>query len=419
MANLKGTFEMKKALIALLFGLLTIPALADNTIVENLQELIETRDAITNAIVERGGTVTSGALKDVPQEILDIPDPPPPSPPVLIDKTITANGTYLASEDNADGYNEVTAAIPVNTLMQTLWATSNSNYVASDYGYDGFKQVNVRIYPTTTTTNFTENGTYTRPNGIDGWRQVTVNVSGGGGSNEVLKAVVSRQASPTWTVSASDLAGVTTIGSYAFNKCSGLTSVTIPDSVTSIGDHAFIMCSGLTSLEIPSSVTYIGGDALYGCSGLKSVTIPDSVTSIGSEAFYNCSGLTSLEIPNSVTSIGNSAFYGCSGLTLVVIGNGVTSIGNGVFYNCSALPSITIPDSVTTFDSRAFQGCNQLATIDFGITRSTIPTLVNVNGFQSLPANYQILVPSALLTDWKAANNWNNSAIVDHIVAHP
>lgn len=62
-----------KALIALLFGLLTIPALADNTIVENLQELIETRDAITNAIVQKGGTVTSGALTNVPNEILSIP----------------------------------------------------------------------------------------------------------------------------------------------------------------------------------------------------------------------------------------------------------------------------------------------------------------------------------------------------------
>ena len=63
------------------------------------------------------------------------------------------------------------------------------------------------------------------------------------------------------------------------------------------------------------------------CSGLTSVTIPNSVTSIGSSAFENCSGLTSVTIPNSVTSIGSSAFSGCSGLTSVTIPNSVTSIG--------------------------------------------------------------------------------------------
>lgn len=79
-----------KALIALLFGLLTIPALADNTIVENLQELIETRDAIANAIVQKGGTVTSGALTNVPNEILSIPSPEGGGPfASLVDRSIT------------------------------------------------------------------------------------------------------------------------------------------------------------------------------------------------------------------------------------------------------------------------------------------------------------------------------------------
>ena len=81
--------------------------------------------------------------------------------------------------------------------------------------------------------------------------------------------------------------------------------------VTSIGKEAFHWCSGLTSITIPNSVTSIGDGAFSGCSGLTSITIPNSVTSIGDGAFKYCTGLTSVTIPNSVTSIGDYAFFEC------------------------------------------------------------------------------------------------------------
>ena len=199
---------------------------------------------------------------------------------------------------------------------------------------------------------------------------------------------------------------VTSIGNYAFAYCTGLTSVTIPESVTSIGRSAFSSCSGLTSvyitdlsawcsiifnsydsnplyyahhlflngeeievLNIPEDVTSIGNYAFYECSGLTSVTIPNSVTSIGSSAFMYCSGLTSVTIPNSVTSIGNLAFYNCSGLTSVTIPNSVTSISTSAFYGCSGLTSVTIPNSVTNIGGNAFSGCS-------GLTSITIPNSV-------------------------------------------
>ena len=104
---------------------------------------------------------------------------------------------------------------------------------------------------------------------------------------------------PKWvkTIIQADIGNtVTSIGDSAFNGCTSLTSVTIPDSVTSIGVGAFNNCADLTSVTIPDSVTSIGYAAFSYCSGLISVTIPDSVTNIGSYAFESCENLTSVTI---------------------------------------------------------------------------------------------------------------------------
>ena len=153
------------------------------------------------------------------------------------------------------------------------------------------------------------------------------------------------------------------IGDYAFFRCSGLTSLTLPSGVTEIGDYAFFRCSGLTSLTIPSGVTEIGGNAFYCCSGLTSLTIPSGVTKIGDSAFDFCSGLTSLTIPSSVTWIGDNAFYGCSGLTSLTLPSGVTEIGSRAFSGCSGLTSLTLPSSLTSIGDRAFRGCSGLTSI--------------------------------------------------------
>ena len=160
--------------------------------------------------------------------------------------------------------------------------------------------------------------------------------------------------------------GTKWIGSNAFEGCSALTSITIPNSVTSIGDMAFYNCSSLTSITIPNSVTSIGVYAFDYCTSLTSITIPNSVTSIGGRAFENCSSLTSITIPNSVTSIGYGAFSGCSSLTSITIPNSVTSIGNEAFRSCSSLTSITIPNSVTEIESQAFCECEKLGTVILG-----------------------------------------------------
>ena len=134
--------------------------------------------------------------------------------------------------------------------------------------------------------------------------------------------------------------GTKSISASAFKDCSGLSSVTIPNSVTSIGREAFSGCSGLTSVNIPESVTVIEYDVFRGCSSLTSVVIPDGVTSIWDNAWGECSALTSITIPEGVTSISDGAFYGCSSLTSVTIPSSVTNTGIDVFSGCNNLTDV-------------------------------------------------------------------------------
>ncbi len=169
---------------------------------------------------------------------------------------------------------------------------------------------------------------------------------------------------------------VKTIGYFAFENCSGITSLTIGNSVTRIYTAAFHNCSALTSLTIPNSVTSIGGSIFRGCSALTSVTIGNSLTSVSNYAFFGCSSLLSVTIPNSVKDIANYAFENCSALTSVTIGDSVTSIGNKAFYGCSSLSSVTIPNSVTSIYEKAFQNCSALTSVTIGTSVRSIGNFV-------------------------------------------
>ncbi len=258
---------------------------------------------------------------------------------------------------------------------------------------------------------------------------------------------------------------VTSIGDEAFNYCSGLTSVTIPNSVSSIGWYAFYGCSGLTSVTIPNSVSSIRNHAFDGCSGLISVEIPNSVTSIGNETFYGCSGLnsvffnadscvfnggysyspfhnntaitsftigdsvryipndlcsglsglTTLTIGNSVTSIGEWAFYGCSGLTSVTIPNSVTSIGYGTFSSCSGLTSVTIGGSVTSIGQSAFSGCSGLDTV---YMKPTTPPALGFSAFSNNASGRVFILSGCSYNDYYNASSWTShqSALRDPMI---
>lgn len=168
---------------------------------------------------------------------------------------------------------------------------------------------------------------------------------------------------------------VTSIGEFAFQQCSGITSINIPNSVTSIQQGAFSNCSGLSSITIPSSVTSIENTAFWGCSGLTSINIPSSVTSIGVNVFYGCIGLTGITVDSSNTSYCSESgvLFNKDKTTLIyyplwktgsyTIPDGVTVIEQYAFYCNSKLTSVTIPSSVTSIGESAFQFCSKLTII--------------------------------------------------------
>ena len=164
---------------------------------------------------------------------------------------------------------------------------------------------------------------------------------------------------------------VTHIGTSAFYGCSSLI-YNVYDNAYYLGNdinkYSVLIKQKVTdiiSCNINKNCKFIYDNAFGNCSGLTTITIPDSVTSIGEYAFYNCSSLTNITIPDNVTSIGDSTFEGCSSLTSVTIPDSVTSIGHNAFEGCSSLTSVTIPDSVTSIDSFVFVGCSQLTSITF------------------------------------------------------
>ena len=198
---------------------------------------------------------------------------------------------------------------------------------------------------------------------------------------------------------------VTEIGKYAFDGCKSLTSITIPDGVTSIGDGAFYNCSSLTEIKVASeNSNYVSvNGVLYNkdkttiiCypAGKKgnNYKIPDGVTKVDSSAFIGCSSLTSITIPNSVTEIGYSVFEGCTNLKSITIPNGVTSIGDSAFEDCTSLTSITIPNSVTSIGDSAFEDCTSLTSI-------TIPngvTSIGDSAFEGCTSLTSITIPNSV-----------------------
>lgn len=136
------------------------------------------------------------------------------------------------------------------------------------------------------------------------------------------------------------LDGVKEIPSTAFNLCSFVEQVVIPNSVQTIKDGAFFRCTSLTDVTIGSGVTLIMRDAFSDCTSLEVIKIPSNVKTIGGSAFSGCTNLFYLILNEGLETIESYAFYGCSSIFSVLLPSSLKSIGEKAFYDCVSLSSV-------------------------------------------------------------------------------
>lgn len=223
-----------------------------------------------------------------------------------------------------------------------------------------------------------------------------------------------------------------TIGERMFTS-RGLQTILLPKSVTSIDDNAFFSCHSLNKVVIyDNSVKTIGMAAFEYCSSLADIILPEGVTTIARSAFWGCSSLSRIDLPEGVTTIGHSAFYGCEKLSSVKLPNSLTTIEGFAFSGCNGL-TITIPDNVESMSMLTFSDCTGLdITIpgrfltkienpigsdckDVRVTIAEGTTVIEEYAFQKRPGIVSVTIPESVTSIGHAAF-WQCSGLTDIII---
>ena len=215
------------------------------------------------------------------------------------------------------------------------------------------------------------------------------------------------------TVSFAEGSQLTTIGGSAFNGCTSLKELTLPQGVKTIYGNAFRGCSNLVSVYLPDTVSYITGGAFRGCgqvvlsvaynSYAKQYAIRNGIAYVERERAVTASGscgadatwelysdgalsirgtgsltnpayagavawsayresIRTVEVASGITNLPDFAFYGCSALETVSFAEGsrLTTVGGSAFNGCTSLKELILPEQVKTIYGNAFRGCSSL-----------------------------------------------------------
>lgn len=152
----------------------------------------------------------------------------------------------------------------------------------------------------------------------------------------------------------------TTLIRYPIAK--GGTSYTVPTTVTELAPSAFESCTSLTEMVLPNTLRSIGAWA-FANTGLTAMNLPKNVRTIDDHAFCACTALTEVTLPSNLQELGAGAFWGCTSLSSAVLPNQLSSVSYCLFYGCTELREVTVPQSVQTIEDEAFSGSSYQITV--------------------------------------------------------
>lgn len=195
---------------------------------------------------------------------------------------------------------------------------------------------------------------------------------------------------------------MTQLPSYAFENCTNLKTVTLPNTLIELGSYAFRNCTSLESIEIPNNVETLGLELFKGCTSLTQVTLSDNCTEVAYEMFYGCP-IKNIILPSCLNSIGVRAFSGCK-FERMIIPEGIVSIGESAFQGCTSLSAVELPSSLQGTLKWTFSSCRNLKDV---YVNWEDPLSVNSNIFQYLTlSNMTLHIPSGTKDKYKTTAVW-------------
>ena len=173
--------------------------------------------------------------------------------------------------------------------------------------------------------------------------------------------------------------GITGINDRLTRSFKNAISVTLPNSLEYIGEKNFCCFTKLETVTIPdnSKLKYIYTRAFERCTSLKSINLPQGLESIYSRAFYTCSNLTNLKLPSTLTRIDELAFSNGPRFknNELTVPKGVTTIKSRSIYNINDLKTINVENGVTKIEKYAFADNDSLKNVYLPASITSIDVL--------------------------------------------